>query len=113
MESIESVGETLIEKEWFKDGGSTHLEMLKKIEKERENYQGNYDGFFGRVSNFSWGFNPDGSYNITIDLISLGDIIESLKINLPSISTPYQSKPIKTQIRILKIKRKNMIKNIM
>ena len=86
--SIESVGETLIEKEWFKDGGSTHLEMLKKIEKERENYQSNYDGFFGRVSNFSWGFNPDGSYNITIDLISLGDIIESLKINLPSIPTP-------------------------
>ena len=84
---IESVGETLIEKEWFKDGGSTHLEMLKKIEKERKNYQGNYDGFFGRVSNFSWGFNPDGSYNIVIDLISLGDVIESLKINLPSIST--------------------------
>jgi GH24 family phage-related lysozyme (muramidase) len=55
--------------------------MLSAIQRKRKEYQGNYDGFFGKVSNFTWNFNPDGSYDISIDLITLGDVIESLKVN--------------------------------
>jgi hypothetical protein len=55
--------------------------MLNNIQKKRSDYSGNYDGFFGKVSNFTWSFNPDGSYDISIDLITLGDVIESLKVN--------------------------------
>jgi hypothetical protein len=78
---LQQTGNTIIEEEWFKTTGTTQLQMLNTIQKKRRNYQGNYDGFFGKVSNFTWNFNPDGSYDISIDLITLGDVIESLKVN--------------------------------
>ena len=78
---IQQVRNTIIEDEWFKTNGTTQLQMLTSIQKKRRDYQGNYDGFFGKVSNFTWNFNPDGSYDISIDLITLGDVIESLKVN--------------------------------
>ena len=91
--TIEKTGNTLIEEVWFGDTSYSQLEMLNEIEKKREQYLGNYDGFFGRVSNFTWSFEEDGSYSITIDLITLGDIIESLQANNPVQS--YNSKEIK------------------
>jgi hypothetical protein len=78
---LQQTGNTIIEDEWFKTNGTTQLQMLTSIQKKRRDYQGNYDGFFGKVSNFTWNFNPDGSYDISIDLITLGDVIESLKVN--------------------------------
>jgi GH24 family phage-related lysozyme (muramidase) len=78
---LQPTGNTIIEEEWFKSNGTTQLQMLTNIQKKRREYQGNYDGFFGKVSNFTWNFNPDGSYDISIDLITLGDVIESLKVN--------------------------------
>jgi len=55
--------------------------FIKKIEKAREESNGNYDALFGRVSNFSWEFDPTGFYNVSLTIISWGDIIESLKID--------------------------------
>ena len=78
----EEIITTLIDNYWFENSKKTHLEVLSEIEKTRELQQGNYDAFFGKVSNFSWSFNPDGSYDITLDLISLGDVIESIKANI-------------------------------
>lgn len=43
---------------------------------------GNYDVMIGKVTNFNWSFNPDGSYDINITVISIGDVIESLKIDV-------------------------------
>lgn len=43
--------------------------------------QGNYDAIYGKVTNFSWSFEQDGTYNITLTVLSLGDVVESLKIN--------------------------------
>jgi hypothetical protein len=48
----------------------------------RKKYAGNYDGLLGKVSNFSWAFMEDGSYDIEITIISLGDVVESLKLNI-------------------------------
>jgi hypothetical protein len=79
--TIQQVGNTIIEEEWFISNGISQREMLSKIQQKRTNYFGNYDGFFGKVSNFTWSFNPDGSYDISIDLITIGDVIESLKVN--------------------------------
>jgi hypothetical protein len=68
----------------------SHRDFLSAIEGLRDDYDGNYDGFLAKVTNFSWTFEPDGTYKITLKLISLGDIIESLKINLsPSKDTVY------------------------
>ena len=51
------------------------------IKQERKNRSYNYDAFLGKVVNYHWKFNSDGSYDITINLIGLGDIIEALKVN--------------------------------
>ena len=76
---------TLIDnsKGWFSDKfskSSTSL-ILNTIRQYKISKAGNYDGMFGKVSNFSWSFNNDGSYDIELKLISHGDIIESLKLN--------------------------------
>jgi zinc D-Ala-D-Ala carboxypeptidase len=56
-------------------------QFLELIEKRREKSNGNYDAFFGKVKNFSWEFNKAGYYEISLSLISQGDIIESLNID--------------------------------
>jgi len=55
--------------------------FLPIIEAYRDARMGNYDGMLAKVVNFSWTFAQDGSYDITLELISLGDVVESLKIN--------------------------------
>ena len=54
----------------------------QEIEKKRKELHGNYEGMLCKVSNFSWDFSADGSYDVTLNLISMGDVIESLKTNL-------------------------------
>jgi len=54
------------------------------INEEKDKYKGNYEGFIGPVSKFSWSFNKDGSYDINLELIAYGSIIESLKMNVVS-----------------------------
>ena len=79
----EIVRNTLLENTFFNiNGEGSYLDMLGPIEQYRNKYSGNYDGLLGKVSNFSWAFQPDGSYDIEITIISLGDVIESLKTNI-------------------------------
>ena len=87
--NIQKVGTTLIEdeeegffSEEFSNGGS-YLEILTQIQRKVDENKGNYGGFLGKVVNFEWTIDELGSYDITLNLISLGDVIESLKINLP------------------------------
>ena len=75
---IEHINTTVIEDDFFKTAAATQKSMLQKIDLKRTKYQYNYDGFFGKVTNFDWSFNPDGTYDISIDLITLGDVIESI-----------------------------------
>lgn len=77
------VGNTLIEDKFFNSDNTSHLKYADYIESYRNKYEGNYDGLLCKVSNFSWTFNDDGSYDIDLTLISLGDIVESLKANVP------------------------------
>jgi hypothetical protein len=85
---IKDTETTIIEDLWFKNIGYTQSDMIAAIETYRERHNGNYDGFFGKVNNFTWNFNPDGSYDITINLITVGDVVESLKVN---VDAPIQS----------------------
>lgn len=74
---------TLMEEMFFsKVSNGSYLDLLNPIEKKRNEYDGNYDALFGKISNFSWSFNDDGSYDIELTIISLGDVIESLKTNI-------------------------------
>ena len=77
------VRNTLIEDLFFeKSSKGSYLDMLDPIERRRAKYDGNYDGLLGKISNFSWTFKEDGSYEIELTIISLGDVIESLKTNI-------------------------------
>lgn len=66
----------------FLKGTLTYDQILTKIQENRLTSNGNYDAIFGKVVNFSWTFGNDGSYDITIILRSVGDVIESLKCNV-------------------------------
>ena len=86
--TIESPTNTLIDNYWWEVNGITHLDMLSKIESERKKSNGNYDAIFGKVSNYSWNFTTAGTYEISISLTSLGDVVESFKVNtLPPTKT--------------------------
>tara|TARA_R110001592_G_scaffold66052_3_gene202731 strand:+ start:5493 stop:9008 length:3516 start_codon:yes stop_codon:yes gene_type:complete len=89
---IEALGTTLIEREFFRGGfngfADTYYNLLNTLEEERKKYSGCYDGLIGKISNFKWTFNDDGTYNIILDVISLGDVIESLKLNVAPYSKP-------------------------
>ena len=79
----EIIHNTLMEEMFFdKESKGSYRDMLGPIEKKRSKHRGNYDALFGKISNFSWSFNPDGTYDIELTIISLGDVIESLKSNI-------------------------------
>lgn len=63
--------------EWFSNSKIENIE--EKIKQLRINTGGNYDGFFGFVYNFSWSFRQDGGYDCTVDVISKGTVLESIK----------------------------------
>jgi hypothetical protein len=80
---VKSMGSTVCDDKFFNYGSTTTvLQVSKDIESYRRKYSGNYDGMFGRVTNFS--FTRDGeSYDVSLTITSTGDIVESLKINIP------------------------------
>jgi len=55
--------------------------LLADIEKKRAKTGGNYDAIFGRISNFNWSFTTEGTYDISVTIMSYGDVIEALKEN--------------------------------
>ena len=95
--NYKEMGSTLI-KDFFNSPQTfphpnTHRDFLGTIGDKREETDGNYDGFLGKVTNFTWNFEPDGTYNISLKIISLGSVIESLKVNL----SPSKDDPFNTQ----------------
>ena len=102
---IQNTGTTLIDREWFKqEEGKTPSEMIQLIELEREKYQGNYDGFLGKVTNFEWKLNSDLTYDITINLITLGSVITSLAANPPSTISKFDVASTKRSLYLAQAK---------
>lgn len=62
--------------------GTTKEGLYKEINKLKESSGYNYDGIFGFIKNFSWKYRQDGGYDCTTTLISIGEIIESLTIDV-------------------------------
>ena len=60
--------------------GKNTSNILSDIQIEQVNTFGNYDGFIGRVTNFTWRF-VEGSYECSIEVLTQGDVIDSLKVN--------------------------------
>jgi len=54
----------------------------------------NYDGFYGYVKNFQWSYNIDGGYDCSCDIITHGELIESIKVIIaPEINVEETSQP--------------------
>lgn len=66
----------------FLSGTLTYDNHLEKIQIERNKSDGNYDAIVAKVVNFNWNYTKEGTYNITLTLRSMGDVIESLKSNI-------------------------------
>jgi len=66
----------------------TQQEVFSYINKLKEFHCGNYDGFLGFVKNFGFQARNDGGYSCYTELVSIGEVIESLKIPNISITDP-------------------------
>ena len=82
----------------FLDGNTKYTNFLEKISFRRLSSNGNYDAMFAKVCNYHWSFLPDGSYDITLDLVSVGDIIESFKINALSKGVSTQTDKVSGEL---------------
>tara|TARA_R110001592_G_scaffold49105_5_gene153546 strand:- start:569 stop:3769 length:3201 start_codon:yes stop_codon:yes gene_type:complete len=93
--------QTLPFKELFNDKNNTeelsHYTLSSKIFKEKENWHGNYEGAFMKIAKFNWKYNIDGSYDITVNLIGIGDVISSLKTNVIPITRQKENQDDKKE----------------
>ena len=69
----------------------TQEEVFSGINKLKEFHNGNYDGFLGFVKNFGFQAREDGGFSCYTELISIGEVIDSLK--MPNLSTVNGSTP--------------------
>jgi hypothetical protein len=66
---------------FFKDEFIKQDQIIRQINKLRKSSNGNYDALLGRVYNFDFTANADGTYNCKIQVMGPGQMIESIKIN--------------------------------
>jgi hypothetical protein len=60
---------------------------FKQIYELIEESDGNYNALLGYVKNYNWSARDDGGYDCTTSIISLGEVLESLKCNWVPINT--------------------------
>jgi murein DD-endopeptidase MepM/ murein hydrolase activator NlpD len=86
------------------------------------NEGGNYEALYGFVKNYSWKARMDGGYDCTTTIISIGEILESLKINYGAFKAdvgkygtfkdPNMSTPFKEESNLGKSYTKNVLAGI-
>ena len=83
-----------------KKNANNHIGLFQAIKAKRKEADGNFDGLFGYVTNYTWTF-ENGVYNIDIKLTSLGSIAESLTINTYGNTTGSNAEPQNNSITTL------------
>jgi hypothetical protein len=63
------------------DGVKTREQVWSEIYKLSIKQEHNYDALFGYVKNYNWTARMDGGYECSTTIISIGEIMESLKVN--------------------------------
>jgi len=66
---------------FFDNKFKTKSVLIQEIEKKKKEHHGNYGALLGRVFNFNYSSNPDGSYNCKAQVIGPGAILESIRVN--------------------------------
>lgn len=59
------------------------LKVTNELNKLKQDTDFNYDGLHGIIKNFSWSFNQNGGYDCTVELITYGELLESLQVAVP------------------------------
>ena len=57
------------------------MEAQKLLLDIKKRYVGNYEGMIGKISNFSWDLNSNGVYQITLKVITYGDLVDGFFVN--------------------------------
>ena len=100
--------------DFFFNNASSYVNLYAQIETDRKNSSGNYDAVLGVVKNYSWNLERDGSYNITLSLISVGSVIDSIKSNASHNTTSADtSTPTENQTAIEYNKDKSTLNKIL
>ncbi len=79
--------------DWF-DPSKTTNDFNTSIIKNKEESNGNYDGFVGFCKNFEFKSRPDGGYDCTTEIIAAGEVLESLKSRNDGYSKKEEDKKI-------------------
>jgi hypothetical protein len=66
---------------FFNDTITNLHDYLSELYRESINKGGHYDAFFGYVTNFKWIARNDGGYDCMTEILSTGEVVESLKLN--------------------------------
>jgi hypothetical protein len=66
--------------DFFDDKKVTQSKLEQEIIQLKETTNGNYDGFVGFVFNFNYESRADGGFNCVTEVISMGEVLDSLKI---------------------------------
>lgn len=71
--------EVLFKQQYAKSTDGKYQESGSTV--QIKGYEGNYDSMYGFIKNYSWKARPDGGYDCQTSIISMGEVIESLKVN--------------------------------
>lgn len=80
--SISSGPQTIDPSRFFSATGVNYAKIQENVNFQRLLSGQNYNGMLGVVTNFQWGYRIDGGYDCRTDIISRGEVIESIKMAL-------------------------------
>lgn len=58
--------------------------IYKAIEDQRIEHNYHYDAIYGFIKNFKWTFRDDGGYDCVTEIVSIGEVVESVKASFAS-----------------------------
>jgi hypothetical protein len=76
------------------DTSQSEQQIIDKIDKIKKDTNYHYDGMIGFVKNFSWKLRQDGGYDCSTTLISKGELISSMTVNVSSFALDTKTTPM-------------------
>ena len=92
---ISKLKQNISQYNFFEKENINLLNELKNLYDKSIESKGNYDAFLGYVVNYGWQIRPDGGYDCKTEVISTGEVLESLKTNY-SLATNVNFQSIET-----------------
>ena len=72
---------SIVDRNIFWSDDITQEYLQREVIKLKNQTNGNYDGFVGFVTNFDYSIREDGGFDCSTELISMGEVIDSLKVS--------------------------------